>query len=581
MGKATVQSAGAGGLYSVKLKFSDGRLVTRLAKLSADIADLQATKIPATATDIATKKTAVDDALAELDNAINTAPPGEPLSESAMAKLVEAINKAQLELDDARASLARLRAELAAKQTEKTQIEKLREPGDPVDAWCADYTTDLSGDVGTIEVNGEHKQPVIIRPGYNSGATYSATRDGQLQQPIASGGSAVFFNQSLLPAWQKHKPTYRVGTLVAKAGDVGTVDLDSATSSQQAIAINKQATLTNIPIQYMTCNGAAFSVNDRVVVEFPGQNWDSPRIIGFESNPKPCAGWFEFFDGLVWDLGETDDPTLWPTECKSATTPYNPYSTAIPAGSAFDNIYMSMNNDPHSAFISANGRKIYFNRNQASISDGAYRSRRCKNEAAVANMLVLIPGDAKNLVDTNGDKFNDAPILTTWKRFELDFEYIADLPGSCGGGAPWNNFFDAGFEVFLIWDFADDPSFNGSFDGICANPLAASIWNAYKIAVMGADPTLYANLPSPWPVSYRGITPAIWNVAEGYCYKPGSFYQTWPAGSSAPTTFSRVLTFDRTTQTHLALPNDIKAICITDRSSYHSQLNIKSVKITY
>jgi len=45
--------------------------------------------------------------------------------------------------------------------------------------------------------------------------------------------------------------------------------------------------LSNVPIEYMDgVNGDAFVEGDRVVVEFTNQNWNYPKVIGFESNPR-------------------------------------------------------------------------------------------------------------------------------------------------------------------------------------------------------------------------------------------------------------------------------------------------------
>lgn len=45
--------------------------------------------------------------------------------------------------------------------------------------------------------------------------------------------------------------------------------------------------LSDVPIVYMDgIDAEAFEVGDMVVVEFIAQNWDAPRVIGFETNPK-------------------------------------------------------------------------------------------------------------------------------------------------------------------------------------------------------------------------------------------------------------------------------------------------------
>jgi predicted transglutaminase-like cysteine proteinase len=48
--------------------------------------------------------------------------------------------------------------------------------------------------------------------------------------------------------------------------------------------------LTDVPVEYMSCNAAAFSDGDQVVVEFTGQDFSQPKVIGFKANPSACGG---------------------------------------------------------------------------------------------------------------------------------------------------------------------------------------------------------------------------------------------------------------------------------------------------
>jgi len=124
----------------------------------------------------------------------------------------------------------------------------------------------------------------------------------------------LFFNVATLPGWQKWMPMYRVGTItsISYEDDTASVDLDEARSSATGIGssgspttntdwggpegdprglrVNQGMPLDQIPVVYMECNADAFEVGDRVLVEFVDQDWDGARVIGFESNPKPC-GW--------------------------------------------------------------------------------------------------------------------------------------------------------------------------------------------------------------------------------------------------------------------------------------------------
>ncbi len=113
--------------------------------------------------------------------------------------------------------------------------------------------------------------------------------DGQLT-PVspASGPFGTFYNWALLPAIQRYRPMYRLAVITALDGDDCDVSLDPALSSQQSININSLPNLSHIRIEYMECNGAAFALGDRVVVEFDYRNIEKPKVIGFEREPKAC-----------------------------------------------------------------------------------------------------------------------------------------------------------------------------------------------------------------------------------------------------------------------------------------------------
>lgn len=188
----------------------------------------------------------------------------------------------------------------------------------PVDgtitAWCADMTDDLSGEVGLIEVPGESSE-FNIQPGHEGNAAYSSTRDGQLVPTVAQGSAQAFYNLAMLPGWQKWKPTYRYGVITSIDGDTASVQLSTALSSQQNLDVNNVDTMTDVQIEYMSCNGTAFAVDDIVLIKFTDQDWDSPKIIGFKENPKPCA-WEEYWDGgsitgnHTWQLWQTNTTTI-------------------------------------------------------------------------------------------------------------------------------------------------------------------------------------------------------------------------------------------------------------------------------
>ena len=237
MGSASIVSDLGGGQYSVSLTLERARITAAIAALTVRIAQLT-------------------DKILTMDAGVN--------------KDIATLQKSALE-------------------KRKTILENA--PADPtVSAWCADLTLALTGNVGTIEIPGE-RGTIQIQPGYDSGAVYSAIRDGQLQATIASTPAGVFYNWAMLPGWQKFKPTFRLGVLsdLDEDNDLCTVTLDVVASSAQGLGINQSTVISSVPIDYMDCNSIAFANDDRVVVEFEGQDWDSPKVIGFETNPRPCV----------------------------------------------------------------------------------------------------------------------------------------------------------------------------------------------------------------------------------------------------------------------------------------------------
>lgn len=195
----------------------------------------------------------------------------------------------------------------------------------PANAWCADATEDLpiGTTVATIEIPGERMEAIKVRPGHESRYTYSAARDGILQPTWASSPEATFYNWAIHPGGQKWNPNYRKAKILevnkdtnkakirleaqknsemSKAPDGRTLDLNSPykasideSGEQQLTFPSPNITLeegftiiSDVPIEYMECNGGAFEVDDMAIVEFINRKWETPKVIGFWENPKPC-----------------------------------------------------------------------------------------------------------------------------------------------------------------------------------------------------------------------------------------------------------------------------------------------------
>lgn len=283
MGKGYINEHLGEGKYSLTLKFNRNRAEERISRMQ-DRIDALGGEIPGLEDAAAQAETDLNQASEDLNMAIET---GEQ----------ETIETAQGVYLSARQAYVEASRAVTAAKGEKTSLEKRIQtleknlPEDKtLDAWCADWTTDLSGEVGTVEVPGERKH-VQIRPGYEGRAAFDPERDGQITPIFSTHPAATFFNLALLPGWQRWMPQYRLGEITAINTDTDTcsLTLDSEISSAQSLSVDQDLSLSDVPIEYMSCNSGAFTVGDRVLVEFLNQDFDDPVVVGFESEPLPCA----------------------------------------------------------------------------------------------------------------------------------------------------------------------------------------------------------------------------------------------------------------------------------------------------
>ncbi len=272
------------GKYKVRQKFAQESVANEIGRLSTRIADL-AVALPTAKLELLQAEGLVSDKAREIDLLV-------PDFQAGVDGSREAITQAQSELVALQAAAGKLRiktdeliAENLAALKRRNQLQSAPESKD-IEAWCADYTLDLAGEVGIADINDEGGQGVVIQPGYNGAAAYEAARDGELYHNIAQSSAQVYFNAAIMPGVQKWLPRYRVGEITTITNDICTVALDSAESSAQGLPINETESLTDIPIVYMDCNGSAFSEGDRVIVRFTKSG---PLVVGFESNPESCS----------------------------------------------------------------------------------------------------------------------------------------------------------------------------------------------------------------------------------------------------------------------------------------------------
>ena len=332
MGKAVIVSEQGEGLYTARIEIQRERIEDEIHWIDTELAELSL-KLADAETALATHQADLDIAIDVLNQAIQDYAAsvevaldysgltfdyaafldGVPAARNLAGRIGESPDLAEAqtvavkvaaERDKARVEVQRLKIRVKVLQDRKTDLASV--PGDVTRAvWCADYTEGLTGDVGTCEIPGEGQDALVIVPEMQLGAGYTPARDGVLGFREGMTGPQAYYNAAILPGWQRWMPTFRVGVISAidLDADTCTVTLDAATSSAQGLGINASSVLTDVPVVYMQCNAGAFENGDRVLVQFLNQSWESPRVIGFEREPKACAMyavipiWISYADG--------------------------------------------------------------------------------------------------------------------------------------------------------------------------------------------------------------------------------------------------------------------------------------------
>lgn len=300
MGYATITGGGADGRYTVELDLGTASRDELVAELAGRIAELTG-KIDA-------EQPRLDAAVAQADgvrravggliDVLATAMQADPVGD--YAELKAEIERGLKDVVRLEGEAARIRAPLEILKADRANLERSRSDYSALmlsrtqQAWCVDLTEDATGEVATIEVPGE-PQDVLIGPG---GGPWSQAGDGLLLNRALMSPAQAFLNAAILPGWQKWKPTFRKGTVTAVDTEADTADvtLDAAASTARGLGVsglpvNQAEVLVGVPVEYMSCNAAVFEPGDRCVVQFVGQDWASPKVIGFAEWPKAC----EFF----------------------------------------------------------------------------------------------------------------------------------------------------------------------------------------------------------------------------------------------------------------------------------------------
>lgn len=286
MGRGTIVSGGTDGQYVIDMDYGSARADQLITYLEATIANLD-TAISNAESAASTASVSLTAALSTLNGAIVTYNGDE--SEENRATLdaaTEAVAEASAANDKATVKVTSLKYQKMALESRLASVEAV-DTTERATVWCVDLTEDASGTVGTIEINGEGNNGVLIAPAGRA----ADDGDGYMTARAIQSAEQAFYNAAILPGWQKYAPTYRTGTIsnIDYDNDTCSVTLDSAESSAQGLGINQATLLEGVDVEYMYCNAKAFDDGDAVVVQFVGQSWSSPKVIGFVSNPKACS----------------------------------------------------------------------------------------------------------------------------------------------------------------------------------------------------------------------------------------------------------------------------------------------------
>ena len=286
MGRGTIVSGGTDGLYTVDLDYGSTRADQLIDYLQTAITDIDVA-IAAAESVAESASLSLSSVLSALNGAIVTYT-GDESSENkeALQEATEAAAEAEVAKEKATVKVSGLKYQKMALESRLSAIQAI-DVTERADVWCVDLTEDASGSVATIEVNGEGGQGILIAPE----GRFPDAGDGYMTARAVQSAEQVFYNAAILPGWQKYAPTFRTGTIsnIDYDNDTCTVTLDSAVSTAQSLGINQATLLEGVEIEYMNCNAKAFDNNDAVVVQFVGQSWSSPKVIGFVSNPKACG----------------------------------------------------------------------------------------------------------------------------------------------------------------------------------------------------------------------------------------------------------------------------------------------------
>ncbi len=246
------------------------------------------------------------------------APKLDPLQPSQLTGAVKNYAEAVAKRGAAEKELSRLMLEKLAQDRRIAELEtaKTQKEARVIDVWASYYQEFAPGTVvHTAEVPGFWRDaPVFKTVQVEVGTVNERTvafderswnivrlpKPSALNLATTLSPELTFYNAAMEPGHLRWRPAWRYGVITALAGNTCSVALGTATARGNAegstpLGLNQTpATLAGVPIDYPPCDGAAFEVDDEVLVHFDDQQWATPRVVGFRRAPKTCDGRFSW-----------------------------------------------------------------------------------------------------------------------------------------------------------------------------------------------------------------------------------------------------------------------------------------------
>ena len=306
MAKAVEGSHAGDGLYAIT-EVIDDTPIMHLTKAALDKRDeLEQNTIPSIQAIFDADDSEFNDAMDVFDNAINVLAGLDATKEKEIEDQKAIVREKMGIANGAKLKRASsehvLRTEKAKLASVKQEIKTLNDHiygFEIASAWSADLANgDLEkgvaehdftqpNGVGIIQLNNDGDSNPIIHPKGGNGDAYLSFY-GTLKKAKAPTPWATFWNTAMLGGFQKWLPNYKAATILSIDTDTNTCSVAYDEHQSAGVSTNQSDSHANVPIVYMSCNSYAFTTGDHVVVEFTGNDFDSPTVIGFVKEPKEC-----------------------------------------------------------------------------------------------------------------------------------------------------------------------------------------------------------------------------------------------------------------------------------------------------